>query len=474
MKITITLLLIIFVNQAYTQQNAIGSWKGKLEVANITIVFNFKNDNNVLSATMDSPDQSTFGINTDTLIIRNDSVFTNLKKFQISFSGQLINDTTISGVFIQGGSKLNLKLTRSSQNNNNKKALKPQTPIPPFPYNSEDVNFFNKDKSIKIAGTVTYPKEKSKNGFPAILLISGSGPQNRDEQIFDHKPFAVIADYLTKKGFLVLRTDDRGTVETTGIFASATSKDFAEDALASVEYLKSRDDVDKSNIGLLGHSEGGMIAPMVSNESKDIKFMILMAAPGIPISELMVEQNIAILESSGISKNNAEEYGKLYKQILNIVSKSPTNEGEKVKELVDEWSAKQSIEFLKLINLNTEYEKIKFSNSLAEIFTDKWTKYFISYDPVPALIKTKSKVLALNGSKDIQVIANSNLEGIKKAMLKGNKEYTIIKLKGLNHLFQKCDLCTANEYGELEETISQDALNAIGSWLEKENIISNK
>lgn len=256
MKFIITFLLINFANQAHAQPNAIGTWKGKLEIANITIVFQFKNDNNILSATMDSPDQSSFGIKADTLIIKEDSVFTGLNKLKMNFSGRLINDSTISGVFSQAGHNLNLVLVRTSQNSINKKAEKKQTPQPPFPYNLEVVSFLNKDNSIKIAGTVTYPKEKIKNGFPAILLITGSGPQNRDEEILGHKPFAVLADYLTKKGFLVLRTDDRGTGETTGTFAGATSQDFAEDALASVNYLKSRNDVNKSMIGLLGHSEG--------------------------------------------------------------------------------------------------------------------------------------------------------------------------------------------------------------------------
>lgn len=185
----------------------------------------------------------------------------------------------------------------------------------------------------------------------------------------------------------------------------------------------------------------------------------------------MTEQNVAILETSGISKTNAEEYGKLYKKILSSINNSKSSEVEIV-GIVNKWSATQPKEFLNLLNLNTETGKEKFANAMFKSFNESWMKYFISYDPAPALTKTQAKVLALNGSKDIQVLGASNLEGIKKAMEKGNKNITIINIPGLNHLFQKCNLCTVNEYGELEETMSPTALEAISNWLEKEKIIS--
>lgn len=242
MKIKLCLLTIFFSTNLCAQQNKfIGIWEGKINVGvNLRIAFHFSQDSagNFIT-TMDSPDQSAFGLPTDYTYISNDSVFTGIKKYQVSFTGKLTSDSTISGAFKQTAS-VPLQLKKVVKVN---VATRPQTPVEPFPYNSEDVSY-NSGKSVQVAGTLTYPKIDPNINYikapvyPAVLLITGSGPQNRNEEIMGHKPFAVIADFLTKKGFIVLRVDDRGTGKSTGDYSKATSGDFADDVIAGVNFLK--------------------------------------------------------------------------------------------------------------------------------------------------------------------------------------------------------------------------------------------
>jgi pimeloyl-ACP methyl ester carboxylesterase len=329
--------------------------------------------------------------------------------------------------------------------------------------------YSNRDKSIQFGATITKPK--GSGPFPAVLLISGSGPQNRDEELFGHKPFAVLADDLTKRGYLVLRVDDRGVGQTTGDFKSATSKDFADDAMAGLDYLKSLPEVDQTKMGLLGHSEGGMIAEMIAAQRKDLDFVILLAAPGEKIIDLMVNQNRAVLQSNGVNKETADAYVALYKPLALVLSSGGDAKALKIaaKQIVANWLKQTPKEIvLATTGIKDEQSEDAFINEFYKTVSQPWFRYFLQYDPAAYVKKIGAKVLALNGDKDIQVLAKTNLAGLKAALQKSpSKTYEVKELKGLNHLFQQCQKCTVGEYGQLEETIAPEVLQAIGEWLVK-------
>ena len=353
----------------------------------------------------------------------------------------------IEGIWSQGGLKLELNLKKVDK----VEALKrPQEPKEPFPYNAEDVTFKNNIDSVVLAGTLTYPKDG--NNFPAVVLISGSGGQNRDEELLGHKPFLVIADYLTRNGIAVLRFDDRGIAQSTGDHSIATSQDFAKDVLAAVDYLKSRDEINHSKIGLIGHSEGGLIAPMVANQSNDIAFIILMAGPGISGDSILYLQGALIQRAEGTSEDEIQKSMQLQRKLFLVV-----------KNTEDDELLKQKIEKI----FRSEYSKISeeeknslgdpevYMNAQLKTLTSPWFKYFLKYDPFPTLEKVKCPVLAINGENDLQVPPKENLSAIEEALKKGgNTKYEIKMLPGLNHLFQTSNTGAISEYGTIEETIS--------------------
>jgi pimeloyl-ACP methyl ester carboxylesterase len=347
---------------------------------------------------------------------------------------------------------------------------RPQTPQPPFDYEIEDITYYNNDSSIRYGATITLPK--GKGPFPAILLISGSGQQNRDSELFGHKLFAVIADHLTKAGYIVLRVDDRGVGQTTGKLAAATTADFAQDAEYGINYLTKRAETDNGKIGLVGHSEGGMIAEMIAARRKDISFMILMAAPGVSNMQLLEDQNAALYEKAGLSNDKVEAYRKLYRNIVKVGVKAKDTAAlyKDIAKVVAEWKKKTPGDVvLATTGISDEASERKFVQTFADAFAKPWYRYFAAYDPKSNLQKTTADILALNGDKDLQVIAASNIEGIRRALSKGKaKSYEVKILPGLNHLFQTCKTCTIAEYAQLEETISPVALKAMKDWLDKE------
>ncbi len=384
---------------------------------------------------------------------------------QASYSGKLVNDSTIDGTFTQGGASVPLLLKKTEKIIERKR---PQTPKPPFPYRSEEVEYYNKDKSIRFGATVTIPNRAGP--FPAVVLITGSGPQNRDEEIMEHKIFAVIADHLTRKGFIVLRADDRGVGKSTGNFEDATTADFAADAASHVDYLLTLPETDKNKIGLIGHSEGGMIAPMVAAGRKDIHFIVMLAGPGVPIIDLMTEQSAEIIKSSGVSEKALAQYKPLYRRLVSVATSNTDTTTALIlaKDKIRKWANKQKPDILKELKLQEAEDQTGFAELIVRSVFTKWFRYFFEFDPAPYLKKLNCKVLALNGDKDIQVPAWQNLPGIEKALKKSKATAVEIRsLPGLNHLFQTCSTCTVQEYGQLEETISPVALEAISSWLEK-------
>ena len=313
-----------------------------------------------------------------------------------------------------------------------------------------------------MAGTFTFPKEGGP--FPAVLLITGSGPQNRNEELLGHKPFLVLSDYLTKQGIAVLRVDDRGVGKSTGDFKSATTADFVTDALAGVEFLKTRNEVNKKEIGLIGHSEGGMIAPMVAVESSDVAFIVLMAGPGLPGDSILLMQSSLISAAEGASPEDitkAEEVNRKIYQIIKTESDSVKAHNEITAIFEKYYDSLPDSEKAKTGDKNTALKM------LSRVETP-WFKYFIKYDPRPTLEKVKCPVLAIDGSKDLQVPPKEDLAAIKEALTKGgNKNFETIELKGLNHLFQTAKTGSPTEYNTIEETIAPIALKTIGDWILK-------
>lgn len=441
-----------------------GVWNGTLEMAGLRLRLNVKDAaNGKLTATLDSLDQNANGIPVDSIALEARAVKFEIKVIGAKYEGTLsVDNQEIVGTFTQGGAALPLTFKRTDKPS---VINRPQNPQPPFPYDAEEVSYKNVKDDITLGGTLTLPRDANKaKRFPAVLLITGSGAQDRDESLMNHKPFLVLADYLTRRGIAVLRVDDRGVGKTTGDFSKATSEDFARDALAGVEFLKTHTRVDAQKIGLVGHSEGGMIAPMVSVQSKDVAFIVLMAGTGVSGEEILLAQAALIGKASGASDKDITR-NRTLQQRLFVVLRAEQDAAVREKKLRDvmqtfaenELSADEKKTFT-ADRLNAEVNRL----------SSVWIRFFTIYDPRPTLRKVRVPVLAINGERDLQVPAKDNLREIEKALKAGgNKDVTVIELPKLNHLFQTSTTGALEEYARIEETIAPQALKTIGDWIAK-------
>lgn len=457
MKKLFTLIILMATTFAIAQ-DITGTWNGKLEFQGIQLrlVVNIaQNEAGVYSGTMDSPDQGAKGIPLGNINFTDNSLTFSVPAAGVQYKGNL-KDGIITGTYSQAGASLPLNLSKGLGVN------RPQEPKAPFPYHSENITFKNEKAGIKLAGTLTIP-EKTGN-YPAVILISGSGPSDRNEEIADHKPFLLLADHLTKNGIAVLRFDDRGVGESGGEFQKATSADFATDVEAAFNYLKTRTEINKKKIGLLGHSEGGMIAPMVAKKNREIAFVVLLAGPGIKISELMVLQNYTLGKISGLSEEALASSKAQNKMIYDVVinENDPKIRKDKVTALI-----KADMGADLAAQGATEEQVERYAESEAQGILSPWFVYFLKYNPEQALKNTKCPILALNGSKDVQVTPDENLNGIKLATA-ANKKVTIKKLDGLNHLFQECTTGLPQEYGNIEQTMSPAVLSEVSRWIKQQ------
>jgi len=440
-------------------QDITGSWNGILKFSGIQLrlKLNVSQASNGYSATMDSPDQGAAGI-----VVKKTTFQDSILQFEVAglgvqFEGKLQKGDSIPGTFKQGGQEIPLTLSRA----NFVKPNRPQEPAKPYPYYTEDVHFVNKNGNFVLAGTLTMPRETGV--FPAVILITGSGPQNRDEEILGHKPFLVIADYLTRNGIAVLRCDDRGTNESKGNFKGATSLDFSTDVEAALDFLLTRKEIDKSKIGLIGHSEGGMIAPMVAVRRKEVSFIVLLAGPGISGKRILLSQEALIGRVSGEREDVIRDMTSVNNTAYDLVAGSHDLDTLK-KELTAYYSDR--------LKADTTFagtagaDQGQFVAEQVKQLATPWMKYFIQYDPAPTLGKVKCPVLALDGSKDLQVPPEIDLAAIKTALDKGgNKEVTTVELPNLNHLFQECKTGSPTEYAQIEQTFSPLALDAMTKWI---------
>ena len=430
-----------------------GAWMGTLDTGamKLRIVFHIVNTEDGLAGTMDSPDQGMKGLPITSVSRTGAALKIEAKQIGGVFEGTISADQlSIDGKWSQGGGTFPLTLKRAKD----EAALeikRPQVPSKPYPYRAEEVSYDNKAQNVTLAATFTIPQ--GTGPFPSVLLITGSGPQDRDESLLGHKPFLILSDYLTRHGIAVLRADDRGTGKSTGDFSKATTADFATDVEAGIGYLKTRPEVNLHKIGLVGHSEGGVIAPMVAVRNKDVAFVVMMAGTGVPGDQVIVAQSEAIEIASGKSPAEAAKDAATEREVMTLIE-TETDKEKLEKELQQK--------------LTGQIPEGQIGAQIKQV-TSPWMRYFLTYDPATALRKLTCPVLAINGSLDKQVLPDQNLPPIRKALQEsGNKHYEIEELPGLNHLFQTAKTGAPNEYAQIEETMSPVALEKISSWIVKQ------
>ncbi len=463
MRILLSFLLLFSTANGFAQSSPAGNWEAKLDVGSmkLQLVFHIQQEaDGTLKATMDSPDQGAKGIPVTSTAMKGDSLLMGIPQAGIQYAGKVEADV-IAGTFKQGGAAFPLNLKRSVGPPT--EVLRPQTPQAPFPYSSEEVTFKNESAGITLAGTLTIPLGDTLN-WPAVILISGSGPQNRDEEILGHKPFLVLADYLSRRGIAVLRYDDRGTAKSGGVFKGATSADFATDAAAALSYLRNKRGINSKNIGFIGHSEGGLIAPRVAaTYPKEVAFIVLLAPPAVPGDSLLLLQQSKIALASGVPADKVEEILSVNKGAFEIVLRNKDSA---------RLHAQLSSYLSKLIDTaDLPAGTLKADAIAAQIrpLADPWMQYFIRTNPAQMLRRVDCPVLALWGENDLQVPPLQNKPALENALAAGgNKRVTTTILPGLNHLFQTSATGLPAEYGKIEETFSEPVMLQITEWIKAE------
>jgi pimeloyl-ACP methyl ester carboxylesterase len=458
-----TTLFFLLVSTLVFAQDVTGTWYGLFSYpgGKMRLTLHITKTATGYAATFDSPDEKAAGLPIPSIAFENNTLAFAAPAANLDYKGTLENNA-INGNLLVNNTQMPLDFGREEIKA--PKVLRPQEPVKPYPYVTEDVTFKNEKAGVTLAGTLTLPKKEG--NFPAVILITGSGAQNRDEEIMGHKPFLVLADFLTKNGIAVLRYDDRGVGKSTGDFETATTQDFATDADAAFQYLKTRKEINKNKIGLAGHSEGGAIAPIVAVKNPDAAFIVLMAGPAIAGDEVMMLQNYMLGKADGMPEEELTKLGGINRKVYDIIKQeSNTNEMQTKMHAL----------------LNAELKPLFVSKGIPQSNIDQyinmqisglispWYVNFMKYDPAPTLEKVKCPILAINGDKDLQVAAMANLNAIKRIAEKsGNKKVITKQLPGLNHLFQESDKGLPSEYGTIEQTISPVALNEISGWILKQ------
>lgn len=457
----VLIMLLVSCSSFSFAQDLSGGWTGILEIqgTELPLIFNFTKTASAYSATMDSPKQGAKGIPVDAVSFTNKKLIVEVKAAGMTYSGEWKSDTEITGTFTQGAFSAPMNLTKGIT-----EIIKPQEPKKPYPYYTENVTFTNTSESISLGGTLSLPNKEGK--FPAVILISGSGQQNRDSEILGHKPFLIIADYLTRNGIAVLRYDDRGVGESKGDPTLSTSADFANDAKAAIEFLRTRKEINAKKIGVIGHSEGGMIAPMLAANDKNIAFLVLLAGTGVAGDVLLVDQNYEVAKLSGMTEKQLQEAKITNQQIYDIL-KAEGDLSEVKKNLTTYFQS--NIDKMPENQKPFKAEIAATIKSEVNAVATPWLRYFISYSPKENLKKVKCPVLVLNGEKDIQVTANLNSKGIVNALTEGGNKHVKVQIfPGLNHLFQKCTTCDVAEYSRLDETFSPEVLKVMSDWIQQQ------
>ena len=452
----------------------IGDWQGKLNTGAISlrIVFHIKSDTaGKLSATMDSPDQSAYGLPVGDVTIDGKAVKLVLPAVNGVYEGTLSDSgKVIDGRWEQGGASLPLVITLSDKPIVPTK--RPQTPEAPFPYTETNITFPSIAKGITLAGTLTVPK--GPGPFPTAIFVSGSGGQDRDETLLGHKPFHVLADQLARLGIASLRYDDRGVGKSTGDQAAGTSKDFANDAEGAVRFLKTAANVKRNKIGFVGHSEGGLIAPMVAARNPDVAFVVMLAGPGVPGKDVILKQSEAIMKTMKATpaeiKKSRESQLKIIAAVEAVVRKNPTHPDPNKLVAVLKKETDSLIASLPPEQKAEAQKNRAMVDAQVQQYATPWFRYFLTYDPRTALRKVTVPVLVMNGEKDVQVIASQNVPEVEKALRAGgNQRVTVRLMPGLNHLFQHAGTGSPQEYGTIDETFAPEAIKEITAFIRSVN-----
>jgi alpha/beta superfamily hydrolase len=457
-KLLITLACALIAGGSFAQ-SITGDWYGALNIGNhpFRLTFHISKTGDGYTTLMDSPDQGGFGLATDKTTFIANKIVIEAGQYGISYTGTFLPDSNK----IVGKQNPNMPLVLTHTPIASVHPVRPQDPKD-FPYKQEEVTFTNPKGGNQLAGTLTTP---SNGKFSKIVvLITGSGPQNRNEELMNHRPFLVWSDWLTRHGIAVLRYDDRGTFKSTGYFDQATTADFANDAEAAVSYIKSRPDLNQAAIGLMGHSEGGMIAPMVASRNKAVKFVVMLAGPGVAIDQLMLKQNADQLQLMGGTpdaiKSTTDINIKIYTAVKDNQSLPAQAFGVKLDTLF-----RQIIRALPK-DQQTQINIDDFAKSQAAKINTPWMRYFLVANPADYLTRVNCPLLAINGSLDKQVNSIANLAAIKADMqIAGNKNYETVELEGLNHLFQKVSTGAVAEYEQTAETVNPAALQKVLDWI---------
>ena len=449
MKTRIKLILLLLCLCATSFAQIEGYWKGQIDlgVQKVEMGFDIRAVESGFSATLDVPAQGAFDIPVDKTVFQENHLNLTMSAMGATYSGML-KEGRFEGEFTQRGMTFPLNLEKGAKVS---KQVRPQDPQPPFDYRVEEVSFTNEKEGNTLTGTLTIPK--GKGPFPAMVLVSGSGQQNRDEELMNHRPFWVIADYCARHGVAVLRYDDRGMGGSTGEVENATSLDFSYDAEAAFDFLRNQKRIDASRVGILGHSEGGIINFMVSARRPEVAFLVSLAGPAVNGIEVLKEQQAAILRASGMSEEMIAFTRNSNKQLFDIVEASNDREeaDSLMRQLVKGWGYNEEL-----------------TEQTVSGMTMPWMYYFLKYDPTDAIVKTKCPAMLLNGSKDLQVLVTQNFPAYERIIADyGKTNLTLRELPDLNHLFQHCETGALEEYATIEETISPEVLEMIVEFVKE-------
>lgn len=452
------MVLVLLCGLSVLAQNLDGLWIGTINTGaqQVHLRIHISHDaSGAIGVTFDSPDQGVNGVPTSNASLKGAALHFEIPGASVIYDGTIdAAKGQITGTWKQGVGSVALNFTRGDQAS--AETRRPQDPVKPYPYAEEVVSYANpKASGVTLAGTLTLPK--GAGPFPAAILISGSGAHDRDEGVAGHRPFLVIADYLTRHGIAVLRYDKRGVAKSTGDYATATSSDFASDVEAGLAYLQSRKDINPRGIGLIGHSEGGLIAPLVASRDSRVSWIVLLGGPGLRGDELLHLQAALILKAQGASDDAIKTNHDLHVVLFTVVE----NEQNPANLLADLQAA------VKADPVTSKLPAAQVSAAIRQV-TTPWMREFLSYDPLPALEKTKCPVLALGGQHDLQVPAEQNLAAIKKALQAGgNKDFETREVPGVNHLFQHTTTGSPSEYEKIDETFAPEALDLMTTWVRK-------
>ena len=455
-----TILIAILINVSLAQDTINGQWEGNISImeTNLEIIVSFETVNDSLTGSIDIPQQKASNLPLSN--IRYDfpklSFVLEIPTGNAKFDGEITQDS-IKGSFQQSGVKGTFYLSRST--GDNQEVLEEEV----LPYVEEEIIFYNGD--IKLSGTLTLPEYPGRH--PAVVMITGSGAQDRDEEIYGFKIFKIIADHFTKNGIAVLRYDDRGIGGSTGNISESTTEDFAGDVIEAVKYLQTRNDIRHDNIGLCGHSEGGIVAPLAASKYKDIAFIILMAGTGVTGEEVVIEQTELILKAEGMTDEEIKESLEQSKKLFSDLRSGKEKEeiiSELRKQILEDYED-MTEEQKELITNKDEYAD-KTANSKYDQLTSPWMSYFLSYDPVPALEKVICPVLMLFGELDLQVSVAQNEKPMVDALVKGsNKDFEVKTFPKANHLFQAANTGSPSEYADLQKEFTPGFLDFMLSWI---------